>query len=250
MSTCNLTRTCAALAIVALLAPVAGAAESGKTGDQGPGNAEDAGWELVFSDDFERDELGANWISANGKWDVKDGMLRGSGTLISSQGFPPSDEPPGYQRLEFDAVTDVQPLAFLQTGPNKPEVRISDLSCFIQAPPHNEGNGPPYHQGYFFQFGGHWNSANRIMKSGDTLVADDEDPDVKIEADKTHHIVVENDKGQLRFYVDGQLVLEYDERMSMIGAKHNRIGFYFYTAAKVDDVKLYVKQLPNGLDTD
>ncbi len=30
----------------------------------------------------------------------------------------------------------------------------------------------------------------------------------------------------------------------------DRIGFYFYTAAKVSNVKVYTKRLPDGLDMD
>jgi hypothetical protein len=35
-----------------------------------------------------------------------------------------------------------------------------------------------------------------------------------------------------------------------MGPEHNSVGFYFYTAAKVDNVRVYVKQLPHDLDLD
>jgi len=68
---------------------------------------EEAGWELIFEDDFAREELGPNWKVIEGNWSVQDGHLRGSGTLVSARGFP------GFQRLEFEAVTDVRPVALL-----------------------------------------------------------------------------------------------------------------------------------------
>jgi len=53
-----------------------------------PTPAEDAGWKLAFSDDFDRNELGEHWVVVDGKWTVENGCLRGSGTLMSAQGFP------------------------------------------------------------------------------------------------------------------------------------------------------------------
>ena len=65
-----------------------------------------AGWHLVFHDDFDRKELGDKWTVIDGKWSVADGALIGSGTLISTRGFP-ADNAAGFQRLEFEAVDDV-----------------------------------------------------------------------------------------------------------------------------------------------
>ena len=234
----------------ALAAPGA-SAQSESEEKTGPGSAEEQGWELVFTDEFEREQVGDDWTTVDGKWRIKDGALRGSGTLLSARGFPASDQPPGYQRIEFKAATDVQPLAFLQTGADESDVRVSDLSSIIHAKaPEDIGeNENAFGTGYFFQFGGFWNSRHRIVKAGDQLVADEE-PTVKIQPDKMHHIIAENDKGHVRFFVDGELILEYDERMSLLGSSQNHVGFYFYTAAKVDEVKVYVKQLPGGYDRD
>ena len=217
---------------------------------QGKSEAEKAGWTLAFEDDFERDELGDTWQPIKGKWEIEDGTMRGSGTIITAQGFPPSDEPPGYQRVEFEAVTDVQALSFLQVGDQKADVRISDISTILHAKaPGDDEESNPLTTGYFVQFGGYWNSENQIRKQGDRLIVDDE-PEVTIEADKTHHIVAENDEGHLRLIVDGEPVLDYEQRMSLMGSSQNRIGFYFHTAVKVDNVKVYVKQLPGGYDRD
>jgi hypothetical protein len=41
-----------------------------------------AGWHLVFQDDFDRKELGDKWKIIDGKWSLADGSLTGSGTLM------------------------------------------------------------------------------------------------------------------------------------------------------------------------
>lgn len=208
--------------------------------------AKEAGWELVFEDDFDRDEIGDDWIIADGSWEMKEGTLRGSGSIISAKGFPEGDAV-GFQRIEFEAVTDVEALILLPGGP-PPRLTVSDISPFIHAAPHQEGQSA-WQTGYFFQFGGFNNTVNQIRRQGVALVAD-RDPDVVIEQDKVHHVVAENDRGHLRLYVDGDLILEHEERMSVIGPENDRIGFYLYTAAKIDNLKVYVKELPDGLDLD
>ena len=74
-----------------------------------------AEWKLVFDDRFDRDELGDGWRVTAGNWEIVDGTLRGSGAIVSTRGFPGGDEM-GFQRMEFEAVTDVQTLDTLGTG--------------------------------------------------------------------------------------------------------------------------------------
>ena len=206
-------------------------------------SAEEAGWELVFSDEFDRKELGGDWTVLEGNWTVEDGALRGSGTLVSSRDFPGGNAV-GYLRMEFDAVTDVGAAGFLGKGAAAP--RVSDMSAVLHGKLVEEATDF-LESGYFFQFGGKWNKTNQIRKAGRTLVADGE-PQKRIAPNKVHKIVVESDHGRLSLFVDGRCVLTYRERISIIGDGHNRVGFYFYTAAKVLNVKVHTKRLRSGLD--
>ncbi|MFC1454296.1 hypothetical protein ACFLQL_03855, partial [Verrucomicrobiota bacterium] len=88
-------------------------------------------WKLVFSDDFERDELGDAWNPLQGVWKIQDGCLRGAGTLVSSQPIVKGDKPQCL-RMEFDATTDVKPFIFeiLKDEPT-PEVTVCDISPFL-----------------------------------------------------------------------------------------------------------------------
>ena len=204
----------------------------------GPGAAEKAGWTLVFSDDFKRTELGKDWVVVDGNWKVENGCLRGSGTLMSALGFP-SDYPPGFLRMEFEAISAVKPIIFFKDKPT-PKVGLSDLSAFI----HVGTNKNPLGKGYFFQFGGQMNTRNKILKNGEVRQIDAA-PKKLISQDAPHKIVVENDKGQLRFFVDGELVLRDTDKQPIAGVDYDRVGFYFYTTFKVSSVKVYVKRLPN-----
>lgn len=205
----------------------------------------DAEWTLVFEDDFNRDEIGDGWTVFEGDWDVVDGGLVGSGTLISSSGFPQQGRP-GFLRMEFQVRSDAQPF-FLLPGADASDVSVSDLSSFIHSPPYTgeQNAARPTRSGYFFQFGGMMNEHNRIRRIGVELTADT-DPAVRIEPGKLHTVVVENDEGQLRLTVDGKTVLEFEDGMILSGEGFDRVGFYFYTRARVENVKVFVKRLPDG----
>ncbi len=201
--------------------------------------AEEAGWTLAFSDNFDREKLGDDWRVVEGNWTVSGGWLRGSGTLISTDKFT-AETMPGYQRLEFEAVTGVAATA------NGSQPRVCDLSSFIHCDSKDEDK-EPWKSGYFFQFGGRFNTQNQLARGGASLRTDSAK---RIIPGKTHRIVVENDEGTLRFFVDGEVVFVESEKQSIIGENHNHVGFYFYTAAKVKTVKVYMKELPNDLDLD
>ncbi len=207
--------------------------------------AEEAGWELAFSDDFDRDELGANWEVVDGKWVIQEGCLRGSGALISARGYP-GDRALASQRMEFEVTTDVKVMALSKKGVQlKP--RISDLSSFIHAPAFKEGGKQPFEAGTFFQFGGFWNKKNQLRKSGAKLQVDSA-PEILVTPGKAHRMVVQNDEGHLSMFVDGKLVIEARQGNPMNDPGHDRVGFYFYTAAKVSQVKVYVKRLEGDWD--
>jgi len=213
------------------------------------GSAADAtGWELIFTDTFDREELGKNWEVVEGSWKLEDGALVGCGTLISSRGFPgpdpgrtrPGKPPPGFIRLEFEARAAVRPLLLLPGAP-PPKVSVSDLSSFVHVPPHDSKTCPTQ-TGYFFQFGGFMNTRNMIRRSGKALV-EQKDPKIRITPDKLHRIVVENDEGMLRLVVDGRTVFEQKETANIMGNDHDRVGLYFYTNARLESVRVLVKRL-------
>lgn len=198
--------------------------------------AEQAGWELVLQDTFDRDELGDTWDVVAGNWRVENGALHGQGALLTAQGIPGGDAI-GFQRLEFKvATTEDLP-------------RVSDMSSLLHATRPAEDDNAPWDAGYFFQFGGKWNSMHRILRRGETLVSESQSETV-IDQEKLHHIIVENDGGRLSLFVDGENILTAQDEMPLLGQDADRAGFYFFTPFTVHEVKIYVKRLSSGLDTD
>ncbi len=198
---------------------------------------EEAGWRLVFSDDFNRKELGKDWKIVNGKWIVNNGYLRGGGTLMCTRNFFIGKEPVAV-RLEFEAASDVQPILSFKNRP-KFKVVVSDIDAFMNALPLSSGQSP-LSSGYFFQFGGYNNEKNQIRKKG-ISIAVDKKLDNLIVNDQRHKVVVENDRGALRLLVDGKLILKYQDKHPILDPQHNRLGFYFFTAAKLFKVRVYAK---------
>lgn len=192
---------------------------------------EKGGWKLAFSDDFFSNDLSKNWRIIDGKWSVKDGFLiSNGGTLLSERKFS------GFQRLEFDAITDMKPTTDKTVDASK----VSDISPFIHA--RAEGKKAMM-TGYLFQFGGYMNKLNQLYKNGEIIYSDNK-PEIRIAPGKKQHVIVENDGGRLRMFVDGRLVLGASDKLS--GGKiaeQKHIGFYFYTPVKVRNVKVYTKPL-------
>lgn len=209
--------------------------------------AASAKWELVFEDSFDRDELGDNWRVASGEWEIVDGALRGSGAIVSTLGFPGGDTT-GFQRLEFEAVTDVETLDTLGTNTDGPP-QVGDMSSMIHVKWGEASEGAPIKHGYFFQFGGFLNTRNKILRAWN-LLEEERDAKITITPGKVHKVVVENDRGNVRMTVDGETVFAHQEDVSVLGNGHDKVGFYFYTATKVHNVKVYVKTLIGGLDMD
>ena len=227
-----------AAALILFLPPTTGRAEA-------PQSAEDAGWTLIFSDDFDREAVGADWVVVDGDWSIKENSLRGSGTLLSAKGFP-GDFPPGFLRLEFEATTDGTPTSSSADRPPEGS-SVGEISTILNAQPQDAG--APAKTGYLFQFGGMLNTVNQIQKEG-VEVASDSTPENRIVPGKKHHVVVENDKGTVRMVIDGKVIMEEEESESILGEGYDRVGFYFSTSSKIDNLKVYMKRLPNGLDTD
>jgi hypothetical protein len=198
-------------------------------------DARATGWHLVFQDDFNRKDLRDTWKIIDGKWSVADGTLMGSGTLISTKGIP-SDNTACFQRLEFEALT---------TSPANSIV--SDLSSFIHCEYKANIREPWKSGGYFFQFGGRNNTITQLSRDGESFRISSE---AKIIPGHKHKIVIENDRGELRCFVDGNAVFVEREKTSLVGKSQNHIGFYFYTPAKIRRVRVYAKSLPGDLDLD
>lgn len=181
-------------------------------------------WQLVFSDDFEREELGPDWKAKTDNWEISDGMLVKQhpgpcGEIVLTRPIR------GLQRVEFEAVSSGEPgdLSVTLHGRNH-RIRSGDELIYVLK------------SGYFLQFGGRGNAVNQILRMGETVATD---KNKQIEKDKVHHIVAEFDGTRVRMTVDGDVVLEYEENDPLLGGDHEHLTFYISRNGAIRSVKVF-----------
>jgi len=173
-------------------------------------------WDLAFSDDFERDELGADWKVLVGEWHIEGGKLLATGghaEIVIAKKFP------GCQRIEFDAATSA--------------ARACDFSPSIQG----AGRGTARETGYLLQFGGAGNTLNRILRNDVQI----EDRSVQrfIKLGAVHHVLAELDGDTVRLVVDGETIVECRDPNPLLGPDNETVGLYIYADTLIDNVKVF-----------
>ena len=178
-------------------------------------------WRLVFSDDFERDELGEDWEALQGRWSVEDDMLRSSAEhaeIVIDREFT------GLQRVELEIMTPAE------------TARPCDFSPAIHTRM-PESPGELHTRGYWLQFGGAGNTLNRILRDGEEI--ESHPIDRFIEPGKMHTMVAEFDGEMLRLIVDGTTIMEAADHDPLLGPDRSTIGLVTYNVAHVNGVRAY-----------
>lgn len=159
---------------------------------------------LVYSDDFERAEIGADWHQGApdpgwkaGTWRIEGGRLRGDN--IHNAALWLQRPMPEKVRVEFDA---------------RAESDTGDVKCEIF------GDGRTHQSGYILIMGGWSNSVITIARQDEHAEERKQDnrcrrtPDqrsVCVEPGVDYRWAIERTDGVVRWYVDGQLLLTYDD---------------------------------------
>lgn len=152
------------------------------------------GGELVFSDDFERADIGPNYESEGTAWSIKDGRVHVKGA--HNEGLWLSRQIPRDVRVEFDARSDTDE---------------GDIKCEVFA------KEPRHQAGYVIIFGGWKNRLNviaRLDEHGDDRREVDKP---KVVTGKAHKIAIARKGGSLRYFVDGKEVLSFDDAEPLTG---------------------------------
>ena len=183
-------------------------------------------WPIFFEDDFKGKSLGARWTVIAGNWKEENGFLSGCGTVLSTT-MTKTGESPGFQRMEFEISTD--------TAGN-------DLLCFF----HAEGNGgkTPWLTVYSVVF--RKDGQTRLYKKSEEISK----AAFSLESGRKYRIILENVYGVIRCVIDGKTLMTAQDKLSIFGIEHDRVGFQFANPARVSRLKVAVKRLPNNLDLD
>jgi len=164
------------------------------------------GGRLVFEDNFDRDELGADWLVRQpGEWTVAAGFLHANRVEKDddrNQGVWLQKPLPDKVRIEFDS---------------KSLSAAGDTKCEVF------GEQPKHESGYSIIFGGWNNTLNTIARQGEhetsRVVQRDHQ---KVERARLYHWTIVRTDAAVRWYIDGKFMVAYDDANPVKG--HN-FGF-------------------------
>ncbi|MCB9740561.1 MAG: hypothetical protein H6747_14960 [Deltaproteobacteria bacterium] len=160
------------------------------------------GGSKVFTDDFERSELGSDWQVAHaGEWDIEAGRLRANKVEVygdRNKGVWLLRRLPEKVRVEFDAeVISAK----------------GDVKCEVF------GEKPAHETGYSLIFGGWNNTINTIARKGEhepeRVV---QVPHTPVQSRKRYHWAIVRNDDVVRWYVDGAFFLAYDDPKPVKGS--------------------------------
>lgn len=190
-----------------------------------PGAEPDASetWILEFRDDFQREELGNDWVS-------NDAAIRGGRMLVGRErpacakivrSFP------GDVRIEFDA----------QAYESRPPC---DLSVTLAA-----GRLRKMSFNYLLAFGGVYNTVNKLTGGRALTGTYDKAPTRLIEPGRVYHMLATKEGTRLSLLVDGEPLLEGIDGQIMGGPAFDAVGLVTWNGMYVDNVRVYSRATPH-----
>ncbi len=168
----------------------------------------------------------------SGDWKIQDGKLVATGDRVDNV-LLLTRPMPALQRIEFVAAS-VPP--GWEQDPQAKAGEASDLGARLHA------NAEKPLSGYTLLFGARFNSANVARRDRDIVLTDSAEARIKIEPGRFYTIVAEFDGRHVRMSVDGKTVLEYEEKVPLVGRGHDRIGLYAYTPMQVKSVRVFTAE--------
>lgn len=177
------------------------------------------GGALIFSDDFEREEIGEDWSAEGDKWSIDDGELTVRGARNDALWLDVAL--PEQFRVEFDA----------RGGSVEGDLKFEVL-----------GDGETHESGYVGIFGGWGNSLNiiaRLDEHGDDRLVGAEE--MRVETGRTYRMAVARaGDGALRWYIDGDEFLVYRDAEPLLPEGGGHFAFNDWSAPVVfDNVAVY-----------
>lgn len=171
-------------------------------------------WKLVFQDDFDRAELGADWDVEPGM-SIINGRMRLVGTIDAkiNRHFKPDI------RLEFDgwAVEGIPPC---------------DMSVTLC--------GGEVGMGYLLGFGAQNNHANHLIGPGVHFV--DHSPPFVIEQGKKYHCVAQKEGKHISYVVNGTTLFDVTTDDPLGGPGFDVAGILAWTGLDIDNVRVYERE--------
>lgn len=180
-----------------------------------------AGGELVFSDDFERAELGDGWTTKGKTWRLVEGVVADDGAR--NVGLWLTRELPMSVRVEFDAMS-LTPASGAFRG---------DMKCEAF------GTAREHQSGYVFVFGGWENRISIIARLDEHGDDRQEKRGLKVEADRWYHWTIVRKDGKIHWFIDRELFMSYTDPAPLMGTSfgfNNWVSKIRYDKLRVFDL--------------
>lgn len=189
------------------------------TGDSGVGDT----WVLKFEDDFEREELGAEWVT-------NDAVIRDGRLLLGVKG-------PACAKLVRPYPTDMRIEFTAEAYEKRPPC---DLSVTLAAERFRTMSW-----NYLLAFGGVNNTVNKLTGGRRLAGMWDEKPTRLIEPGRVYNMIAVKEGKRLSLIVDGKLLLEGRDDEVMGGPGFDAVGLVTWHGMYVDDVRVYERKVPH-----
>lgn len=203
-----------------------------------PPALQDVNWnEPIYSTQFESQEVLNDWILEGGKsMRIEDGVLTLETEGINTKPAPDyhlvawlDREIPGsfYAEFDFRPKNKQQGLAIVFFNTRG----IGGESIFEPALADRDGTFVQYHSGdlngyHLSYWSGVRNGSNLRKNKGFSLVGSGTDPISQDPTDQFHRVGIYKNDGVIRYYVDGELALEYIDDGSTNGPIWNHSGWF------------------------
>ncbi len=192
-----------ALAALTSVAAVVGAGAAGCTEPQTPRITQ------RFTDNFDRAEIGPEWRVTGPGWRIENGALRGEG--VRNHPLWLRRKLPRDARIEFDAWS---------------ESPAGDLKCEVWGDGRSHATQASYTAtSYVVIFGGWHNRYNVIARMDEHAPDRRQRVGPRVEMNRRYHFTIERRGRLLRWMIDGEPMLEWDDPDPLAGPGHEHFAF-------------------------
>ncbi len=164
-----------------------------------------------FTDRFDRPAIGPNYFTTGAHWRIAAGELWA----------PEAKNNPLWlkMRLPRDVAVEFDARSETATGDRAGDIKFEIF-----------GDGRNHASGYVCIFGGWGNSISVVARLDEHGADRVERRDRKVEPKRTYHMRVERRGSALRWFIDGEPFLSYDDPHPLQGAGHDRVGVSSWAA--------------------
>lgn len=164
-----------------------------------------------YRDDFQREVIGPDWFTTGGHWQIVRGELWSPGVKNNPLWLR--------MRLPRDAAVEFDARSETASGPRAGDIKFEIF-----------GDGRDHASGYVCVFGGWGNRISAIARLDEHGADRRERSDRAVVPGRTYHMRVERSGRELRWFVDGEPFLSFDDPEPLQGPGHDRFGFSSWEA--------------------